>query len=76
MTPDYQQITASYDITPPLCPGFEGQIIITDNEKGRGMKAGTKSQCDPLDFPIGSLDREEEYLVRIPKDIKSKIKCN
>ena len=53
-----------------------GQIIITDNEKGRGMKAGTKSQCDPLDFPIGSLDREEEYLVRIPKDIKSKIKCN
>ena len=53
-----------------------GQILITDNEKGRGMKAGTKSQCDPLDFPAESLDREEEYLVRIPKDIKSKMKCN
>ena len=53
-----------------------GLILITDNEKGRGMKAGTKSQCDPLDFPAESLDREEEYLVRIPKDIKSKMKCN
>ena len=51
-----------------------GQIIVVDNEKGRGVKAGTKSQCEALDF-TDSLDREEEYLVRIPKDIKSKIKC-
>ena len=51
-----------------------GQIKVVDNEKGRGVKAGTKSQCEALDFSE-SLDREEEYLVRIPKDIKSKMKC-
>ena len=53
-----------------------GQILIVDNEKGRGIKAGTKSQSDALDFSPELLDREEEYLVRIPKDIKSQMKCD
>lgn len=52
-----------------------GQIVVTDNEKGRGIKAGTKSKCDALDF-TESLDRDEEYLIRIPKEIKPKMKCN
>ena len=51
-----------------------GQIIVIDNEKGGGIEAGTKSKCDPIDFNE-SLDKDYDYLVRIPKDIKSKMKC-